>query len=144
MPSTSTWRIRSNCEHLKKNCHPERNIPIRNADGNVESKDPYLWWTLVGQLGRGLFDYTLPRKRGKTPFKMTESSFMPKDHKYWVYIVTSLTGTLYIGMTNSIERRIAEHKTELSRALLVRMAAIAWSTGRASTMFAKQSTGKSS
>jgi putative endonuclease len=35
---------------------------------------------------------------------------MPRDHKYWVYIVDSLTGTLYIGMTNSIDRRIAEHK----------------------------------
>ncbi len=32
------------------------------------------------------------------------------DHKYWVYIVASVTGTLYIGMTNCIERRVAEHK----------------------------------
>ena len=31
--------------------------------------------------------------------------------KYWVYIVGSLTGTLYIGMTNNIDRRIAEHKS---------------------------------
>ncbi len=30
---------------------------------------------------------------------------------YWVYIVSSLTGTLYIGMTNSIERRMWEHKS---------------------------------
>jgi len=35
---------------------------------------------------------------------------MPRDHKYWLYIVASLTGTLYVGMTNSIDRRIAEHK----------------------------------
>lgn len=34
------------------------------------------------------------------------------DHKkYWVYIVCSLAGTLYIGMTNSIERRMREHKS---------------------------------
>lgn len=33
------------------------------------------------------------------------------DHKYWVYIVTSSTGTLYIGMTNNIDRRIYEHKS---------------------------------
>lgn len=30
---------------------------------------------------------------------------------YWVYIVSSLTGTLYIGMTNSIERRMWQHKS---------------------------------
>lgn len=30
---------------------------------------------------------------------------------YWVYIVSSLTGTLYIGMTNSIARRMWEHKS---------------------------------
>ncbi len=33
-----------------------------------------------------------------------------KDHEYVVYIVCSLTGTLYIGMTNSIYRRALEHK----------------------------------
>ena len=31
--------------------------------------------------------------------------------KYWVYIVASLSGTLYIGMTNNIDRRMAEHKS---------------------------------
>jgi predicted GIY-YIG superfamily endonuclease len=25
-----------------------------------------------------------------------------KDHEYWVYIVASRTGTLYIGMTNNL------------------------------------------
>jgi putative endonuclease len=33
------------------------------------------------------------------------------NHKYWVYIVGSRTGTLYIGMTNNIERRMWEHKS---------------------------------
>jgi putative endonuclease len=33
-----------------------------------------------------------------------------KDHEYFVYIVCSRTGTLYIGMTNSIYRRMLEHK----------------------------------
>ena len=33
------------------------------------------------------------------------------DHKYWVYIVSSRSGTLYIGMTNNIERRMWEHKS---------------------------------
>jgi putative endonuclease len=33
-----------------------------------------------------------------------------KDHKYFVYIVCSRSGTLYIGMTNNIDRRALEHK----------------------------------
>ena len=32
------------------------------------------------------------------------------DREYWVYIVASRSGTLYIGMTNNIERRVWEHK----------------------------------
>src|SRR5208337_4702477 len=34
-----------------------------------------------------------------------------KDHKYWVYIVASNTGTLYIGMTNNLYVRVAQHKS---------------------------------
>jgi putative endonuclease len=33
-----------------------------------------------------------------------------RDHEYFVYIVCSGSGTLYIGMTNSIYRRALEHK----------------------------------
>jgi len=33
-----------------------------------------------------------------------------KGHEYFVYIVCSRSGTLYIGMTNSIYRRALEHK----------------------------------
>ncbi len=33
-----------------------------------------------------------------------------KDHQYFVYIVSSRSGTLYIGMTNRIYRRALEHK----------------------------------
>jgi Predicted endonuclease containing a URI domain len=32
-------------------------------------------------------------------------------HQYYVYILTNMpNGTLYIGMTNNLERRILEHK----------------------------------
>jgi|SRR5213080_4612579 len=31
--------------------------------------------------------------------------------KYWVYIVCSVSGTLYIGIANNIERRVWEHKS---------------------------------
>jgi len=33
------------------------------------------------------------------------------EYKFWVYMVASQTGTLYIGMTNNIERRVSEHKS---------------------------------
>jgi putative endonuclease len=33
------------------------------------------------------------------------------NHEYYVYILTSRSGTLYIGMTNNIERRLREHKS---------------------------------
>src|ERR1700746_589920 len=32
------------------------------------------------------------------------------DHSYWTYPVASRSGTLYIGVTNNLERRIQEHK----------------------------------
>jgi putative endonuclease len=35
------------------------------------------------------------------------------EHTYWVYILASgFRGTLYVGITNSLERRIAEHKAK--------------------------------
>lgn len=34
-----------------------------------------------------------------------------KEHKYFVYIMCSRSGTLYIGMTNSIYRRALQHKS---------------------------------
>ena len=38
---------------------------------------------------------------------------MPPIHRnYWVYVITNRPhGTLYIGVTNSLERRIWQHKT---------------------------------
>lgn len=38
-------------------------------------------------------------------------AFLTVNHKYCVYIVGSRSGTLYIGMTNNIERRMWEHKS---------------------------------
>jgi putative endonuclease len=35
---------------------------------------------------------------------------MPKDHYYFVYILSSRSRTLYIGVTNNLQRRISEHR----------------------------------
>jgi putative endonuclease len=35
---------------------------------------------------------------------------MKTEHTYFTYIVCSRSGTLYIGMTNNIDRRALEHK----------------------------------
>jgi len=42
--------------------------------------------------------------------RMAEQVVGVKEHQYFVYIVCSRSGTLYIGMTNSIYRRALQHK----------------------------------
>ncbi len=38
---------------------------------------------------------------------------MSIEKRYYVYILASLSGTLYIGITNNLERRMMEHKEGL-------------------------------
>jgi len=34
------------------------------------------------------------------------------NYKFWVYILTSRTGTLYVGITGYFDRRISQHKMD--------------------------------
>ena len=33
-----------------------------------------------------------------------------REHKYWMYIMASLSGTLYIGVTSELLARVWQHK----------------------------------
>ncbi|HWZ78758.1 MAG TPA: GIY-YIG nuclease family protein [Candidatus Sulfotelmatobacter sp.] len=62
-----------------------------------------------------------------------------KNHQYFVYIMSSHSGTLYIGMTNSIYRRARNTKADKSTASPRSTVAPAWSTTKASTTFTSPS-----
>jgi putative endonuclease len=38
---------------------------------------------------------------------------MQTDNQYYVYIMTNKSGTLYVGLTNNIKKRVYEHKNKL-------------------------------
>ena len=35
-----------------------------------------------------------------------------RQHSYWVYLMASRSGVLYVGMTNDLQRRVWEHKSK--------------------------------
>jgi putative endonuclease len=66
-------------------------------------------WGPFGFAQGRLFDSVSASLRDAlTPLRMTG---VMREHRYLVYIVASRTGTLYIGMTNSIYRRALQHKS---------------------------------
>lgn len=39
---------------------------------------------------------------------------MPRDHRYYVYLLTNKNDkVMYVGVTNHLERRVHEHKTKM-------------------------------
>lgn len=37
-----------------------------------------------------------------------------KEHQYFVYMMVSASGTLYIGITNNLSKRVWQHKSNLA------------------------------
>ncbi len=33
--------------------------------------------------------------------------------RYWMYVMTNRSGTLYVGLTNNLQRRVSEHRNRL-------------------------------
>jgi putative endonuclease len=53
---------------------------------------------------------TKPRGERRNPFELLR---IMRNHNYYVYILTNDSGTLYIGITNDLERRVSEHEQGL-------------------------------
>ena len=53
--------------------------------------------------------FRLTSLKGRTE----ESLNTMKDYNFYIYIMTSNSGTLYIGVTNNLTKRIYEHKNNL-------------------------------
>ena len=50
------------------------------------------------------------RRRGGICFRHNNQKTMPREHRYFVYILSSKSRRLYTGVTNNIGRRVAQHK----------------------------------
>ena len=45
-----------------------------------------------------------------------------RQHRYWVYILGSLSGTLYIGITSNLHLRVRQHKEHTFRGFTAKYA----------------------
>jgi putative endonuclease len=71
----------------------------------------FLEESALGLGGKGSFDCVAIRfANGNFAQDDNGNGAVMRDHEYFVYIVCSRSGTLYIGMTNSIYRRALQHK----------------------------------
>ena len=58
---------------------------------------------------------TCPSRHRDSPVISTEGrNLMPKEHRYYVYLLTNKNDkVMYVGVTNNLERRVYEHKTKM-------------------------------
>jgi predicted GIY-YIG superfamily endonuclease len=68
---------------------------------------------------------------------------MREERRYFVYIMATASKRLYTGMTNSIRRRVREHKLKLTPGLRQSTTSPGLFTSRASKMCGTRSSAKS-
>src|SRR6185437_16783115 len=56
-------------------------------------------------------------------------------YKFWVYILSSRSGTLYVGITGYLNRRITQHKIDTIEGFTRSIIAIVWSITRVTRMY---------
>lgn len=49
----------------------------------------------------------------RSGLRMTKEISLMREYSYYVYIMTNKSNTLYVGVTDNIERRLWEHKNKL-------------------------------
>ncbi len=62
-----------------------------------------------------------------------------REHLYSVYIMASLSGVLYIGVTSDLQTRVRQHKAGSFKGFPTSIDAIVWFTTNATTTFRPRS-----
>jgi putative endonuclease len=113
----------------KEGCHPERSDRAPRLTSAVfalggvgapvaESKDPYLAHALSRPVEAEIRDPTSLHSWSPITAVITHSchlehrfqNSMPREHIYTVYILGSISGTLYIGITSDLVARVRQHR----------------------------------